>query len=250
MQAWIGSGRPGALLLLTISVAGLHALIPSHWLAFAVVGRAQRWPVRRTLTVAFLAGTGHVVMTTVFGIVLASLGKTLLWKAIPPSLEHGVTAVLLIGLGFYFAAPNLKGHGGCHHHGHNHTLEEAEGDASEASGDHPEAGDVAADGHGVGGSRLRRMGSEPTVMGALVLGLTLSPCLDLLSVYVAASSMAWSMILFISVVMGITTLLIMLTLIWLTLHGLQRLNLRWLEHNEGLAVGGILIALGILLFFV
>ncbi len=227
-------------MLLTVSVAGLHALIPSHWLAFAIVGRAQRWPNRKTLTVAFLAGAGHVVMTTVFGLVLITLGKTLLWKAIPASLEHAVTAVFLIALGFYFAIPNLKGKGGCHHHGHSHDLDGVSEDPSASS--LPESGS--------GASRWRRMGSAPTVIGALVLGMTLSPCLDLLSVYVAASTMAWSVILLVSVVMGATTLTIMLTLIWLTLHGLQRLNLKWLERNEGLAIGSILIVLGLLLFFV
>ena len=35
---------------------------------------------------------------------------------------------------------------------------------------------------------------------------------------------------------------------WLTLRGLERANLRWLERYEGPVVGGILIALGLLLF--
>ena len=46
-----------------------------------------------------------------------------------------------------------------------------------------------------------------------------------------------------------TTVGLMVLLVWLTLLGLQRLNLKWVERNEGLIVGGTLIALGILLFF-
>ncbi len=215
----------------TLSIAGLHALIPSHWLAFAVVGRRQRWTVRRTLLVTTLAGAGHILMTIVFGLVLAAVGKQL-QRAIPPQLEHGATAVLLILLGLYFAVTALRGGDTCptHPHGHGHH--------------HYDDGEIPAPKGMIG-----RLGESPTIIGALVLGMTLSPCLDLLSVYVAAADHSWSHLLLISLIMAVTTLGLMTLLVWLTLRGLQRLNLRWLERHEGLAVGALLIVLGALLFF-
>ena len=219
-----------AMLLGTVSIAALHALIPSHWLAFAIVGRARRWPTRRTLTVTLLAGSGHVLLTTALGFVVAFAGKALI-RLIPPQAEHAATACLLILLGVYFVASTRRG-GHAHEHGHVHAH-----DADETVLSLPEAG------------RLSRLGKEPTVMGALVLGMTLSPCLDLLSVYVGAASLSWPSLLVISLTMAATTLGLMTLLVWLTLQGLQRLNLGWLERNEGIAVGGALIALGVLLFF-
>ena len=219
-----------ALLLGALSISVLHALIPSHWLAFALVGRAQQWTVRRTLLVTALAGTGHVLLTVLLGMVLAVMGKGLL-RAISPAAEHAATTGLLIALGLYFAGTGIRCGGSCHHHGHAHGEEGVCAPATQ---------------------RLRGpLGEGPTVMGALVLGMTLSPCLDLLSIYVAAATAAVpsSVLVAISATMAVTTIGLMLLLVWLTLHGLKHVKLDWLERNEGVALGGILVALGILLFF-
>lgn len=227
------------LLLGTLTIAALHALIPSHWLAFALVGRAQRWPVRRTLLVTVLAGFGHALLTTILGLLVATVGKGL-QRAIPPQAEHAATSGILILLGFYFLAPALRGRStGCRHAAH----------APDAPHDHEkvEVGHGHAD-HSPA-TLSQRLGSAPSVMGILALGMTLSPCLDLLSVYVAASALSWPLLLLISLLMAATTVAIMSLLVWLALRGLELLQLAWLERNEGLVVGVLLIALGVLLFF-
>jgi nickel/cobalt exporter len=216
-----------ALFFGAFSIAAMHALIPSHWLAFAIVGRAHRWTSRRTLTVAALAGGGHILMTVLLGWIVAVVGKELN-RAIPPQLEHAATAGLLIALGLYFLWPALCGKSGSCGHIHGEAAHQ-----DQASG-----------------SFMRRIAGTPTVMGALVLGMTLSPCLDLLSVYVAASALSWQALIAISAIMATTTLVMMLGLIWLTHHGLQRLNLAWLDRNERTVIGSILILLGILLFII
>jgi len=228
-----------ALLLGTLTIAALHALIPSHWLAFALVGRAKRWPVRRTLLVTALAGTGHALLTTVLGLLVASVGKGL-QRAIPPQAEHAATGGILILLGLYFVYPAVRGRStGCCHPAHApqeaHDREEAE--TGHGHADHSPV------------TLAQRLGSAPSVMGVLALGMTLSPCLDLLSVYVAASALSWPLLMAISLLMATTTVVIMCLLVWLTLRGLELLQLAWLERNEGLVVGILLIALGVLLFF-
>lgn len=228
-----------ALLLGTLTIAALHALIPSHWLAFALVGRAKRWPVRRTLLVTILAGSGHALLTTILGLLVATVGKGL-QRAIPPQVEHAATSGILILLGIYFVFPALRGRStGCQHPAH----------APEPAHDH----DAVEMGHGHADhspvTLAQKLGSAPSVMGVLVLGMTLSPCLDLLSVYVAASALSWPSLLLISLLMATTTVAIMAVLVWLALRGLELLQLSWLERNEGLVVGVLLIGLGILLFF-
>lgn len=224
-----------ALLLATLTIAALHALIPSHWLAFAVVGRSQRWTLRRTLTTTFLAGSGHILLTIVLGILLAVVGKGLL-VAIPAWAEHGATAFALIGLGLWFAIPNLRrDRKGCCHHGHQHHKNQQYEQATETSTKASASGESSAE------------GSALNAMRVLITGMTLSPCLDLLSVYVGAAGLPWHILALISLLMAATTLGLMLLLVWLTLRGIERLNWRWLERNEGLVVGGVLVALGVLL---
>jgi hypothetical protein len=216
------------VLLGSMSIAVVHALIPSHWLAFAVVGRAHRWPVRQTLCVTALAGAGHVTMTVALGFLLASVGKAAL-KAIPPLAEHAATAIVLIALGIAFAVPNFAGRRGCRHlHRHDYGL------------DPESSGELALP---------RSLVAAPSAMAALAMGLTLSPCLDLLPVYVAAAALPWAVIALNSLLMGVTTVGVMVGLVWLTLHGLNALDLSWLERREGMAMGGILVMLGVLLFF-
>lgn len=228
-----------ALLLGALSIAALHALIPSHWLAFALVGRAQRWPIRRTLIITALAGTGHSLLTVVLGMVLALVGKRLL-SAIPPSVEHLATSLLLIALGVYFLISSWRQGEGCHHHAHGHHTHSDHLEGGESSEQEQNAGS------GILPDRLR---SRSTVMGALVLGMTLSPCLDLLAVYVAAASSSWLVLGAISLIMTVTTVVLMVLLVWLTLLGLQHLRLEWLERHEGKVVGVALVLLGLLLFF-
>lgn len=218
MGFWNQSAGP--LLLGTLSVATLHALIPSHWLAFAVIGRAQRWKTSRTLRTVALAGLGHVLFTTFLGLIVAFAGKAL-WKAIPPQIEHGAAAAVLILLGCYFIFRRP----------HSHSEDEHEA-------------------HTDGQKRISGRSVPTTIMGTLAMGMTLSPCLDLLSIYVAASTQPWTLILTVSLLLCCVTLGVMLGLVWLTLKGLDKLRLPWLEKHEGPIVGGTLILLGALLFVI
>jgi len=206
------------LLALAFSNALLHALIPSHWLSFAVVGRANRWPVRTTLAVTALAGTGHVLFTVVLGLIVAYAGKEIA-RAIPPVAEHAAASAALILLGIVFLVRGLR-RSGCQHPGHHYG----------------EPGDF-------------RPAAAPGAVSALVLGMTLSPCLDLLSVYIAAAAFPWPVVGAVSIVMAVTTLMFMVALVWLTLLGLKRIKFDWLERNEGFVVAGILVVLGVYMLF-
>lgn len=55
----------------TISI--LHALLPDHWLAFILVGSSRGWSGNKIMKIAFLAGCSHVAMTSVLGLVVATI---------------------------------------------------------------------------------------------------------------------------------------------------------------------------------
>ena len=102
-----------SVLVSTFTVALLHTLIPSHWLCFVLVGRAQGWPTRKTLAVAAAAGLLHVVSTIILGIALVTLGQTFLQQE--GTLEQ-VSALVLIVLGALYLGTHLLRAG--HHHEH------------------------------------------------------------------------------------------------------------------------------------
>src|SRR5581483_9852718 len=102
-----------------LSVAFLHAALPTHWLPFVVAGRRQRWSRGKTMTVTALAGGGHVLFTVVLGIAVAWFGFTVdRWTGgVFPYIAAAV--LMLFGL-FYWSR---DGHGHSHFgpgQGHRH----------------------------------------------------------------------------------------------------------------------------------
>jgi putative Mn2+ efflux pump MntP len=99
-----------AAVLSLLSVSLMHILIPSHWLCFVVVGKAQGWRPRQTMLVAALAGALHVVTTVTIGIVLKSFGGLLVSAE---SLER-IGAFVLVGFGLLYLVLHFL-HAGHHH---------------------------------------------------------------------------------------------------------------------------------------
>ncbi|GAA0203154.1 threonine/homoserine/homoserine lactone efflux protein [Brevundimonas nasdae] len=87
--------------------AFLHAALPTHWLPFVLVGRAQRWGTGRTLSAVVAAGLAHIVTTAIVGGLIVAAGLALdQW--ISGLLPH-LSAVLLFLFGaFYLARAMLK----------------------------------------------------------------------------------------------------------------------------------------------
>ena len=201
---------PAFLLTLSatgLSIAALHAAIPTHWLPFVLIGRARGWSRRRTLAAVALAGGGHILATTALGVALARFGREINERF--DTAFHWVVAALLVGLGAWlaFRAPHGQG---CDH---------CEG---------------------------RKLIPEPTDRAALwglFLTLTLSPCELFLPVYLTAAPYGWPGIAWLSAVLAVGTLGGMLTLTWLTLHGAARL--RWLDRLDRRVLGALLALLGV-----
>ncbi len=57
--------------------AFLHAAMPTHWLPFVLVGRAQRWSLMRVMTVAVTAGLAHIASTALVGSLIVAAGLAL-----------------------------------------------------------------------------------------------------------------------------------------------------------------------------
>ena len=87
--------------------AFLHAALPTHWLPFVLVGRAQRWSAGRVLTAVAAAGLAHIASTAVVGALIVAAGLALdQW--IEGLLPH-LSAVLLFLFGaFYLARATLR----------------------------------------------------------------------------------------------------------------------------------------------
>ncbi|WP_454718143.1 hypothetical protein [Caulobacter segnis] len=192
------------------AVAFLHAALPTHWLPFVLVGRAQKWSTGRTLGVTLLAGLGHVGLTIALGLALVVAGLALEPKL--GGLFHWVVGGLMIAVGLFYIARGR----------HNHALPEA--------------------------SR-RTYGSDRAAIIALVTLLTLSPCEAFLPYYLAGMQHGWQAFLVLSAVLMAATSAGMLIFTSLSLAGFKRLGLQWVERYEETILGGALVVVGLAVAF-
>lgn len=92
-------------LLLTLLAGGfvtafLHAALPTHWLPFVLVGRAQGWRLAMVLVAVAVAGLAHIASTALVGTLIVGLGL-----ALDPWLGghlKTVAALVLFALGGWY----------------------------------------------------------------------------------------------------------------------------------------------------
>ena len=89
-------------------VAFMHAILPTHWLPFVLVGREQKWSAGKTLGVTALAGLGHVAFTVLIGAVVVAIGLVA-----APRLEawfQWIVAAVLVALGIFYLTREAHQH--------------------------------------------------------------------------------------------------------------------------------------------
>jgi len=195
---------------LLISVA--HAFLPTHWLPFVLVGRARKWTKRRIMAVAAVAGLGHVLATIVLGFFIFLLGFKMAEHV--GHWVHLISGLFLIGIGVLFCVNHFL------HHHHHH------------------------------GPHEKEFVTDRAAILSLFGLMTFSPCEAILPVFLAAGTVGWQTVLPLLAIIFISTVGVMLTLVFLTASGMERVKSKLLETCEYLVVGLILIVLGALVIFV
>ena len=194
------------------AAAFLHAALPTHWLPFVLVGRAQGWRTSRTLGTVVLAGLAHIGSTAVIGSLIVAAGLALdQW--VEGLLPH-LSAVLLFLFGaFYLSRAMLK------------RTATASGPALEA----PEP----------------RVADRTAFLGLIAL-MALSPGEVLLPIYLSSATEGLGVLAALTAVFAMGTVLGMVVFTALAGAGASILRLeRWARY-EGAVLGLALIGLGLL----
>ena len=210
---------PGAEQSVLLSLLGggfvaafLHAALPTHWLPFTLVGRAQGWRPARILLAVTAAGLAHIATTAVVGGLIVAAGLALdQW--IEGVLPH-LAAVLLFLCGACYLArsamrrPALAG---------GPALETPE----------PAVSDRAA------------------FLGLIAM-MAVSPGEVLLPIYLSSASAGIGALMLLTLVFAIGTIAGMAVFTALASAGASILRLeRWARY-EGAVLGLALIALGLI----
>jgi len=237
------------------TVAFLHAAIPTHWLPFVLAGRAQRWNRPKTLAIAALAGSGHVLFTTLLGVLVVWFGIALNKKIGDwfPRIAGGV----LILFGLYYIWRQLSGKAHSHtfsrhsHGAHNQHVHHHEHDDEHHHGhthhEHHETSVIAVEKRRLGHLEQPPATSDRVAILSLLALLTLSPCEGFLPVYLTGVQSGWIGFVLLSLILAGTTIAGMIVFTWLALTGIEKLNLKRLEKFEAGVMGALLCVLGVLI---
>jgi ABC-type nickel/cobalt efflux system permease component RcnA len=240
------------LLLISIlttgfAVAFFHTAIPTHWLPFALTGRAQGWSHAKTLTITGFAALGHTAFTTFLGVLVALLGMTVdRWTGhIFPWIAGG----LLFAVGLFFLIRQALGQGHAHFlHSHDHPHDHGHAHDHHDHGDHHHHHDgLIAEDH-TADMHIHKTSDRAAIVSLLAL-LTFSPCEGFLPIYVSAVRLGWLGFALSSVVLAIATTAGMMTFTAITLSGLHRINLRAIEKYESGILGLVLCVLAVIIVF-
>lgn len=205
------------------AVAFFHAAIPTHWLPFVLAARVQHWSRTKTVAISALAGTGHVLVTAALGLGItifgsAANGKIGNWF---PRVAGG--ALLLFGIYYLWRQLSGRGHvhaGYPHEHLHEHDHEH---------------------------THEPRRTSDRAAIGSLIAFLTFSPCEGFVPFYVSGIRYGWSGFAVLTGVLSVATVAGMVLFTSLTLAGLGKIKLGWLEKYESALIALLLCAGGILI---
>jgi ABC-type nickel/cobalt efflux system permease component RcnA len=225
-------------------VAFFHTAIPTHWLPFALTGRAQGWSRAKTLTITGFAALGHTAFTTFLGVLVALLGMTVdRWTGqIFPWIAGG----LLFAVGLFFLIRQMMGRGHAHFlHRHDHPHDH--GHVHDHQHDHHRHDGLIAEDHGMD-IHVHKTSDRAAIVSLLAL-LTFSPCEGFLPIYVSAVRLGWLGFALSSVVLAVATTAGMMTFTALTMSGLHRINLRAVEKYESGILGLVLCVLAVVIVF-
>ena len=201
-----------SLLLGGFVTAFLHAALPTHWLPFVLVGRAQRWSLASTLWSVLAAGLAHIAVTAVVGGLIVAAGLALdQWVAgVLPYVSAGLLFVL--GLFYLTRATLMK--------------------PVPASGPELETPEATV--------------SQAAAFWGLVAVMAASPGEVLLPLYLSSAEEGLMVLALLTVVLAVGTVLGMAVFTTLARAGASILRLeRWTRY-EGAILGLALIALGLL----
>lgn len=224
-----------------VTIGVIHTAIgPDHYLPFIVLGRAEGWTLRKTLTWTGLCGLGHVLGSVALGALGVALGWAVAGVERLESVRGEVASLVLMGFGaLYFIWGLWRGR-----RGHAHTHIHQDGTVHSHAHHHDGPADQPDHGRAVHEERRHVRGHRRTVW-ALFIIFVLGPCEPLIPLLmVPASQHSGAGVAAVAAVFGAATVGTMLLVVWLGSVGVGLVRLRTLEPYVHAMAGFAILSSG------
>lgn len=209
------------IILASLLLSIIHASIPNHWLPLIAIGKTEKWTHAETMFGTVITGFAHTLSTVIIGIIVGVVGYKL---SSSYGIISGVIApAILVVLGIIYIILDLTG--AKHTHDHPHPHKEFV-------------------------TQKTNKKTKWAVLSTLSLGMFLTPCIEIEAYYFQASTIGWTGIWIVSAVYTFVTVGTMMLLVYLGMKGVQNIRSHFLEAHEKRISGIVLIAVGLIVYFV
>lgn len=231
------SGELEILSITALTIGFVHTILgPDHYIPFIAMSKAGKWTLFKTFWVTILSGIGHVLSSIVIGFIGIGLGITLHFLEDIEAFRGELAAWALISFGLiYFIwgvrhAIRNKKHSHWHKHekgvvhNHTHTHKEAHSHV------HGESSKIT-----------------PWVLFTIFI---FGPCEALIPVLMfPASDISISGMVLVVALFGISTIVTMLSIVLLSVYGLNFISFQKYEKYTHAAAGLIIVVSGLAVQF-
>lgn len=228
------------LLITTLSIAFIHTLAgPDHYLPFVVIAKARKWSMQKTVWFTALCGLGHVGSSVILGFAGIALGIAVSRIELWEEQRGSIISLLLFGFGLIyfiwgiFRAIRNKPHKHLHYHADGHPHEHEHSHHAEHVHVH---------------EKKDKMSITPWVLFTIFVFGPCEPLIPLV-MYPAAENNTLLLIA-VTVLFTVVTIGTMLTMVLLTIKGLNFIPLKKIErYTHALAGFTILLCGAGMVFF-
>ncbi len=225
------------LLITAASIGFFHTLLgPDHYLPFIVMAKSGNWSKSKTIWVTTLCGAGHVLSSVVLGLAGIAFGIAVSKLEFIEGVRGDIAAWLLIAFGFlYFIWGVKKAYiNKPHRHVHYNTDGKLEIHEHNHEGEHFHEHEV-------------KKSMTPWILFTIFIFGPCEPLIPLL-MYPAAIHSNIGMIS-VTTVFGIVTISTMLSVVLISIWGINFLPLRKLERYSHAMAGAAICLSGIAITF-
>lgn len=205
----------------------IHVLIPNHWFPIVTISKKELWSKSQTLFATFVIAFFHIFSTVLIGFGIGFLGYKL--STYYKSKAILIATIILVGIGLYYLLSEVlhklshKINHGHHHHHHGEFDNLVEGVVSNKK--------------------------YLTLITSLAISSFLTPCIELEAYYFSAGLYGWAGILLVSAIYLVVTIFLTIFLVNFGLVARDKIKFEFIEKNEHILVGMIMIIIGFSIYF-
>jgi len=221
-----------------IMIGFIHTLLgPDHYLPFIVLSQAKKWSLRKTMTITFLCGLGHVLSSVVLGLIGIAVGLSVTRVVSFESFRGNIAAWLFIAFGLVYMIISLRNLVKKRRHSHSHF--HIDGENHNHDHDHHKE-------H----IHIHQEEILKTTPWILFLIFVFGPCEPLIPIlmYPAAKNNIAGAVL-VSLLFSAVTIGTMMSIVFAFKMGLNKVNLKPVEKYSHLIAGAMIFISGLAIQF-